>query len=213
MKSSETSLSQQRYSFLLWLIQVLFMWCCITVVIWLSLNPKHPVFKVADVYVHPAADHVCNSTLTQVHEVTQNRTPPVIILNLKISNPNKRIGYIYDGIYVGLYYEDRMIIGTSSLPAFYQGHRNSTIGREVQVNIEEQYLGGLLGKTFDMRVYLKTKLRYKIFGFKTKHHMKGFEAYVAIGSDGRMLGEDIKMHQRQGFTILNLTTKSKLRSV
>lgn len=205
MKSRETSESE-RYSFLLWLLQVIFVLCFIIVVVRLCLTPKQPIFMVADVYIKPAFNHSLNSTL-QHSGGTSNVTSAVIILSLKISNPNKRIGFIYEDFYVALYFTDTVIIGTSSLRGFYQEHGNGTsIVREVQVTVEQQSLILLItGRGFHMKVYLGAKARYKIFGSKTKHHLMGFEAHVPIGSDGRMLGEDIKLHLQQHSTMLNLT--------
>ncbi|GLT76487.1 hypothetical protein SLA2020_481400 [Shorea laevis] len=205
MKSRETSQSE-RYSCLLWLLQVIFVLCFIIVVIRLCLTPKQPIFMVADVHINPAFNHSRNSTL-QHSGAASNVTSAVIILSLDFSNPNKRIGFIFEDFYVALYFTDTVIIGTSSLPGFYQEHRNGTsIVRDVQVSVEQQSLLGLItGRGFHMKVYLETKVRYKIFRSKTKHHLMGFEAYVPIGSDGRMLGEDIKLHLQPHSTMLNLT--------
>lgn len=184
MKSSDPETVSARYSFIHWLIQVIFVWCFIISVIWLTVTPKHPVYKVTDVYISPV---FLNSTSRQ-------QVVTAIILSIEISNGNEKIGFVYDEAYLALYNAD-IGIGSGNLSGFYQEKRNRTTEREVRVDVEEQkYVRGILGRRFDMKVCLETKVQYTILDFTTKHHQMSYEAVIQIGEDGRMIGEDVKLY-------------------
>ncbi|KAK9267192.1 hypothetical protein L1049_009612 [Liquidambar formosana] len=146
------------------------------------------MYTITNLYI-PALEGQ-NSTVHRNEVFRQNTS---IIFNLEISNPNKGIGVYYDGINLTLYYTDA-IVGVKSMPAFYQGHKKTTL-HKVLVNASQQFWRGIEGGTLYLRVYLETAVKYKIFRSKTKHHQIDLEAYVPIGSDGRITGEkSIKLH-------------------
>ncbi|KAB1201332.1 Protein NDR1 [Morella rubra] len=99
------------------------------------------------------------------------------------------MGIYYDDIYITLTYNDSAVIGSHSLPSFYQGYRETTI-YVVLVNADhlQQLWKGITNRTTVFRVCLENVVRYKIFRSQTKHHRIYNEAYVPVGSDGRMSG-------------------------
>lgn len=180
---------KSRLAISLWYLQVVIVLVLISLVIWLTLRPKHPVCKITDVYI-PALDRG-NSTIFN-NEASRNTS---IIFNVEFSNPNKRMTIYYDDIHITLYSNDAAVIGTKSLPGFYQGYR-STIIYEVLMNADSQQLrkGSTSNSTDMIKVHLETAARYKIISSTTKHHQMDFEAYIGIGSDGRISGDrDIKL--------------------
>ncbi|KAH7289983.1 hypothetical protein KP509_30G026900 [Ceratopteris richardii] len=95
-------------------------------VAYLVLQPKTPDFSVSDATV---ASFNLTSTPTSpsnaVSGVSQYLNADVTF-NVSAENPNKKIGIYYDEVDVTLFYEGEQI-GQGSIPAFYQGHRNTTI--------------------------------------------------------------------------------------
>ena len=187
----------QRYVYI-WLLQVVIVLISSSVVVWLVLIPKSPIYIITN--VHIPALHGRNST-SHVHLSTSNGMNSTshlignisIHLNLEFSNPNKKMGIYYNYIYITLYYSDAHI-GSKSLPGFYQGYKNTTT-YEVIVNADKQFLKGITDETTGLRVCLESAVKYKIFKSKTKGHQIYSEAYVPVGSNGRMLGDkNIKLH-------------------
>ncbi|XP_038689017.1 protein NDR1-like [Tripterygium wilfordii] len=184
-----TSNSKSLVSLCCFVLQVVIVLCMSSVVIWLSLRPKIPVYKVTNAYA-PALDR-WNSTF-HLNRVSKNNS---ISLQLEISNPNKRIGVYYNEINVTLC-SGKSVIGTKTLPGFFQGYRNSTAAK-VLVDADQKTWRGVKVKHMNLTVRLETAVQYKIFRYKTRHHLMDFEAYIPIGYDGRMLGkENVKMHPR-----------------
>lgn len=167
-------------SICLWILEVVIVFGLISVVIWLSLTPKSPVYIITNAYI-PALDGANSSSHS-----TLNTS---ILLNLEFLNPNKRMCIYYDDIFITLTYNDSAVIGSHSLPSFYQGYRETTI-YVVLVNADhlQQLWKGITNRTTVFRVCLENVVRYKIFRSQTKHHRIYNEAYVPVGSDGRMSG-------------------------
>lgn len=173
-------------SLCLWVFQVVTVMALSSAAIWVCLTPKAPIYIITDAYI-PALD-VRNST--SLH--TRNTS---ILLNLEFSNPNKKMAIFYNNINVTLYYRDA-IIGSNSLPGFYQGYKNTT-KYEVLVKANHKHLPkGVTNATIVLRVCLENVVKYKIFSHKTKHHRIYNEAHVSVGSDGRISGEkNIKLRK------------------
>jgi hypothetical protein len=162
----------------LWLLQVAIVIGSSSVVIWLSLTPKSPIYIITGAYV-PTLDGRNSTSLDGRNTST--------ILNLKFSNPNKKMGIFYNNINITLYYSNA-VIGSSSLPGFYQGHKKTTI-YEVLVNADQQLWQRVTNATTGLRVCLENVVKYKIFSYTTKHHRIYNQAHVPLGSDGRISGE------------------------
>ncbi|KAF8414085.1 hypothetical protein HHK36_002084 [Tetracentron sinense] len=165
-----------------WLLQVIIVLALASTVIWLSLQPKSPLYTIADVYV-PALD-VRNTTFPR-GGVGRNST---IIFNVQISNPNKGIGIYYDEINFTLYYSEA-VMGVCSIPSFYQGHSKTTQS-EVSVHTQKQFWEAISnGTVVDFMVDLAAVVRYKRFCSKTKHHQMDLQAHVPVSSNGTIVGE------------------------
>ena len=183
----------------LWYFQAVIILGSLVVIIWMSLIPKCPVSTISNVYT-PALDG-WNSTAFRKNESVP--APPhkndsawniSIIFSLQITKPNKGIGIYYSDLYFTLY-NSNASLGVNCLPAFYQGHKK-TVTFHVLVNVDQQFWRGIIVRKRDLRVGLKTVIRYEIFSFKTKHRSVAFEAQVPIGSDGRILGgEYTELHR------------------
>ncbi|XP_030967734.1 protein NDR1-like [Quercus lobata] len=189
--------SNSQVSIFLFLLEVVILLTSIAVVIWLILAPKSPIYIITN--VHIPALHGRNSTShVYVSSVAMNSTlnhtrDPSILLDLIFSNPNKRVGIYYKDIYITLFHCDAHI-GSKLLPGFYQGYKNATT-YEVLVEANKQFWKEITNGTIDLRVCVENAVKYKIFVSKTKHYQIYTEAYVPVGSNGRMLGKkNIKLH-------------------
>ncbi|OVA11156.1 Late embryogenesis abundant protein [Macleaya cordata] len=174
--------SDSRFGFYVWLLQVMIVIGLTSVVIWLCLHPKTPNYTVVGFYV-PGLDG--QNSAGNVHRNT------TLILKLRISNPNKGMGIYYDDNNVALYYGNDNI-GVSSILGFYQGHKKTT-QREVSVNGVEQFWRAVFrvvsNGTVDLRVSLVSGFRYKIFWWKTRHHRLDLQALVPVALDGKTFDE------------------------
>ncbi|KAF5729010.1 protein NDR1-like [Tripterygium wilfordii] len=181
--------SKSLVSVCFWLLKVVVLLCMVFVVIWLSLRPKIPVFKVTNAYA-PALDGL-NSTFYR-SKVSKNNS---ISLQFEISNPNKRIGIYYGDIYITLY-SGHSVISSKPLPGFYQGYKISTVA-SVFADADQKTWRGVKEKHINLTVRLQTAVQYKILRSKSKHHFMDLEAYIPIGPDGRILEEDdVKLHRK-----------------
>ena len=77
-----------------------------------------PIYVITDVYI-PTLDGR-NSTFHHAGNTS-------VLLNLQFSNPNKKMGIFYNNINITLYYRHAVIGSHHSLPAFYQGYKNTTV--------------------------------------------------------------------------------------
>ncbi|XWS18236.1 hypothetical protein CRYUN_Cryun32bG0026000 [Craigia yunnanensis] len=175
--------------------------------IWLILRPEHPIYKVVDVYIshldgrrstfhhdgwNSTFQHGWNSTVkhswkSNFHGGSNSTNQNIsIILKIEISNPNKRIGIYHDDIKVALYYNGSFI-GNNSVAGFHQGYRKTTFCK-VKVNANQHSWTGIMGRRVYLRVCLKTGYRYvnDIVRYRTNRHKMNIDAYVSIGSEGRI---------------------------
>ncbi|XP_031270517.1 uncharacterized protein LOC116128887 [Pistacia vera] len=171
---TEKEEKQSRISVCLLFFQVAILWTLISLVVWISLKPKSPVYNIT---THLAALHKPNSTFHNEELAMRNIS---IILNLEISNPNERIGICYDDINITLLY-NHTLLGTESYPGFYQGYSKTAI-RQVRMIVHPQLRRVIWSNSMDVRVCLGTSVRYnyKIFKYKTTHHRMDMEACVGI---------------------------------
>ncbi|XP_041026849.1 NDR1/HIN1-like protein 6 [Juglans microcarpa x Juglans regia] len=175
--------------------QVLIILGFFSVVIWVSVTPKSPIYLITNAYI-PAFD-ARNSTSNHSHN-----TP--FFLNLDFFNPNEKMSIYYSDICITLYYSTSSstdadhLIGSSSLPGFYQGYKETT-PYEVVVNADQQLWKGnnITNGTKEFKVFMENDVKYKIVGLiKVKHQYRIYkEAYVSVDSNGKMIGEkNIKLH-------------------
>ncbi|THF96772.1 protein NDR1-like [Camellia sinensis] len=183
----QKEISKTPFSIYWWFFQVIVVLGLASVVVWLSLIPKNPVFTVADIYI-PALN-TSNSTVQQ-HELNRNTS---LIFTLQISNPNKGMGIFYDDILITLFHVDDTI-GTKTIPGFYQGHKKNLL-LDVLINGDTVFWRGIADRVFGLRLFVETKVKYKVFRWKTKHHWMVCEASAMIDPQGRIYGEkNIRLH-------------------
>ncbi|KAJ7946236.1 Late embryogenesis abundant protein, partial [Quillaja saponaria] len=187
-KMTFLKMDKSQCSIYLWFLQVVIVLVLISVVIWLCLTPKSPNYTISNAYI-PALD-TRNFTLHHNH-IVRNTS---IVFNLGISNPNKGMGIYFDDSYITLHH-NATTIGSMTLMGFYQGHKqNDTF--EVLLNAGNRFWERIVTWPMDLRVCLKTLVRYEIFGHKTRHHLMKLEANIHIGSDGFISGDmNVKLHQ------------------
>lgn len=98
------------------LVAFLFLAGIAILVLWLVLKPIHlPKYSLNDVDIVNFSVEPNNSTLDAD-----------FIYNITADNPNKKIGIKYDYIDLVTSYNGQDF-GQSSIPGFYQGHRNTTV--------------------------------------------------------------------------------------
>ena len=170
----------------LWFLQVVVVIGLSLAAILLCLTPKSPIYTITYAYI-PTLDGR-NSTSLRAGNTS-------VLLNLQFSNPNKKMGIFYSNINITFYYR-HAVIGSKTLPAFYQGYKNATV-YEVTMNAADKRLWkGVTNATTGLRVCLENVVKYKILGHTTKHHRMYNEAHVPVGSDGRISGEkNIKLQK------------------
>ncbi|KAF5472847.1 hypothetical protein F2P56_009523 [Juglans regia] len=193
--------SESESSLCCFFLQVLIVLGFFSVVIWVSVTPKSPIYLITNAYI-PALDARNNSTSNHSHNTS-------FFLNLEFFNPNKKMSIFYSDICITLYYSTSStdadhLIGSSSLPGFYQGYKETT-PYEVVVNADQQLWKGnnITNGTKEFKVCMENDVKYKIVGLiKVKHQYRIYkEAYVAVDSNGKMIGEkNIKLHHTSKMT-------------
>lgn len=188
MKMNSIKISKSCFHVYWWFFQVVCILSLVSIVIWLTLTPRNPVFYITD--IHNRTSKTINSTLHR-NRVDQNTS---LVSYLETYNPNKGFGIYYDEINMSFYYNE-VIVGMKSTPSFYQGIKETSV-REVEVNVEEEIWRGILGGKTELSVAVETAVRYRIFKRKTKHHRFNFEGSITVGSNGTVSEGKIKLHRR-----------------
>ena len=89
-------------------------------VLWLVLRPVHlPKYSLNDV-------DITNFSVVPNSAKTGYNLNSNIVYNITAENPNHKIGIKYDYINLQTSY-DGQVFAQSSIPEFYQGHRNTTV--------------------------------------------------------------------------------------
>ncbi|OIT32515.1 hypothetical protein A4A49_27083 [Nicotiana attenuata] len=177
-----------------WFFQVAAVLSLISLVMWLCLIPRNPIFTLVDFSFLDL--NVKNSSL---HGDNNS-----VILNLEIFNPNKGMSIYYNDINFTLNYNG-LVVGRSSTQGIYQGHKNIT-RKEVQMyNVDELFWRGIGNGSIDFVVRLETKVKFKIFKRRTKLREINYVAYISnmtISSNGTISGEKFVKLYPQKFSLL-----------
>ncbi|KAM7500915.1 hypothetical protein LguiA_025329 [Lonicera macranthoides] len=187
MKMKTIKISKSSFHVYWWFFQVVCILSLVSVVIWLTLTPRNPVFYITN--VHITTSETLNSTVHR-NRVGQNAS---LIFNLETYNPNKGFGIHYEEINITFHYNE-FVVGMKSAPSFYQGFKETSI-HKVEVNTEEENWRGIPGGKTELRVAVETAVRYRIFKRKTKHHRLNFVGSVTVGSNGTVSEGNIKLHR------------------
>ncbi|KAL6573889.1 hypothetical protein OROHE_001431 [Orobanche hederae] len=167
-----------------WFFCVVTVLCLAGVVVWLSLNPKNPNIRISNLHFPPARDSKNQSSHRNASVSVQNES---IIIDLEIFNPNKRMGIYYSVISLELY-RSGGVVGTNSIPAFYQGYKNTMMLR-IPIHAGREFWQGVNGMDFTVRV--ETDVKFRIIKWKTKLHRIVYEEQfrkVKINTNGTVSG-------------------------
>ncbi|KAL6992710.1 hypothetical protein U1Q18_010824 [Sarracenia purpurea var. burkii] len=154
----------------------------ITFILWLSLRPHRPRFRIHDFSI-PGLAQPNGFQNVQV------------IFNITARNPNQNIGIHYDAMQVNLYYQDQGIGGTSLLFPFFQPPKNTTVlygvlsGATLTVNNQrwQQFQADLGQGVVIFRVDITSTIRFKISKWNSKRHKSHANCEVGVGPDGSIL--------------------------
>ncbi|GER52981.1 late embryogenesis abundant protein [Striga asiatica] len=199
MATKKNSKSEQGLYF--WFFCVFTVLCLAGVVAWLSLTPKNPNFEISAARLH-ASDH--DNRLSH-HNATVRVPNSSVTFELRIFNPNKRMGIYYDPISLELYGKSRVFMGRNSTPGFYQGYKNYTVYEIVVRSGREFWKGIDNGGDLEFVVRVKTNVRFKIIKWKTKArrvvHEEQFNK-ASIGFNGTFPGR--KYAELQNATMVRI---------
>ncbi|ERN16148.1 hypothetical protein AMTRI_Chr11g95490 [Amborella trichopoda] len=150
----------------------------VALVVWLVLRPNKVKFYAE------------NASLTQFNLSGTNNLQYNLQLDISIRNPNKRIGIYYDKVDAMAYYEGERF-GWAPLPAFYQGHKNTTViqpkftGQQLLLlnSHEVAQFGHSTSQGFfyiDVKLYLRVRFKVGSFKIKTKRFSPEIECDLRI---------------------------------
>ncbi|KAG9454168.1 hypothetical protein H6P81_007072 [Aristolochia fimbriata] len=155
----------------------------ITFVLWLSLRPHRPRFRVQS-FSFPA---LTQETGFQDAEIT---------FDVSDRNPNQNVGIYYDSMVGTLYYRDKAIGGTPLLFPFYQPSKNTTMihgvlngsnNLTVTDQLWTQFMTDRAAGNVGFLLELTAAIRFKISSWGTKPHRMHASCQVAVGVDGMIL--------------------------
>ncbi|KAF5195289.1 Ndr1-like [Thalictrum thalictroides] len=168
----------------------------VEIILWLSLRPQSPTYTITDFSI-PSLDNQNQNTTSSVISNNSNST---VSLVLKIKNPNKDYSIYFDDINMKLYHGSDAL-GVTTIKAYKQDKKeNENFPRTIDADgpLRNVLREILKNGTTELRVGLDTKIRFKIWGRKTKHHGVQLDGRVPIGKDGKISGKNkgIKLHKR-----------------
>lgn len=177
---------------LLWLLMALALSGLVVLSAWLASLPKKPTSTISALSV-PITGLQNGSSVA-----SGGNSNDTISYVLKIENPNKDSGIYYDDIAVTLSVGDDKV-GENIIAAFYQGKgKTKTVDNRVNADpkVMRDHAGEFSLARAELRVTLLTRIQYKTWGKKSKHHDLNMQGGVPIGSDGKIQGKKkkIKLH-------------------
>ncbi|MBA0634266.1 hypothetical protein Godav_025284 [Gossypium davidsonii] len=159
--------------------------CILVLCLWLALRPGSPHFTITNFSV-PAV----NDSNTSDHGIIQYQ--------LDIKNPNKDSGIYYDDILL-IFYHGVNIVGNNTIPSFTEGkNRSHQVLNHFDVDnpFWAALRSAILNATAELRVDLSTKVRYKTWLIKSRHHGLHREGHIPIGKDGKISNKKKKVKLR-----------------
>ncbi|XP_009340928.2 protein NDR1 [Pyrus x bretschneideri] len=169
-------------NFYCWALQFLALLGLLALCLWLALRPKDPVYTIVDINI-PKSD---------LEDGANNGS---ILYALQIENRNKDSSIFYDEtVLTFLYGSDS--VGEKHIPAFHQGRgktRQVIDYVDVNARVWKTIRKSLLNATAELKVALLSRVRYKTWGVKSKHHGLDLQGKLSIGSDGKIFGKKKKI--------------------
>ncbi|KAK4754400.1 hypothetical protein SAY87_002504 [Trapa incisa] len=177
---------------LLWLLKVLALLGLIVLSTWLASLPKKPTSTISALFV-PVT---CYSNSSSVAGGGNSNT--TISYTLEVVNTNKNSGIYYNDIAVTISVGDDKL-GENIIAAFYQGKgkkKKAHISMKADQKVMSNHAGEFSLVKAQLKVILVTRIRYKTWGKKSKHHDLKLQGEIPFGSDGEIRGKKkkIKLH-------------------
>lgn len=151
-----------------WCVGFLFSLGLAALFLWLTLRPSTPSLFINDL-------SLSNTTLD---------------FHLRLKNDNKDKGVYYDNITLSFFFpanSSRPLGPNVTFPAFYQGHGKKA-NRYDSVPADRGSLPPN-GTAAEFEVRLETRVRYKIWGFKTARHRLKLHKEVRVDEQGKKVGK------------------------
>lgn len=168
--------------FYLCVLEILALLGLLALVLWLSLRPKSPCYTIVDITI-PKYD---------LENGGQNGT---IVYVLEIQNSNKDSSIYYDNSLLTFYYgQDK--VAEKTIPPFHQGRgktRSEIENMDVNPQVWRAVRNSILNATAELKVTLLTRIRYKTWGIRSKHHGLDLQGALPIGKDGKLSGKKKKI--------------------
>ncbi|KAI4295842.1 hypothetical protein L6164_035842 [Bauhinia variegata] len=165
-------------NFYIWLLQFVALLGLLVLCLWLALRPKSPSYTIVFITIPQASGE--NST---------------IFYGLEIENPNKESSIFYDDISLSFLYGQETV-GETSISSFHQGTDKTRLVANT-VNAKSRTMqsisNAISNATAELKVALATRLRYKTWGIKSKHHHVNLQGILPIGSDGKLSGKKVTL--------------------
>ncbi|KAL5709198.1 hypothetical protein ACHQM5_019913 [Ranunculus cassubicifolius] len=145
-------------------------------VAWLVVRPKEVKW------------YAIGADLKQFNLNNSNTLNYDLTLNMRVRNPNKRVGVYYDRIEATVSYKGERF-GWAGLPTFYQGHKNTTDlvasfqGQQVvQLNRNEidRFTQEMNNGGFEIDVKIYLRIRYKVGSIKSRRIKPDVECDLRI---------------------------------
>ncbi|XP_021821570.1 protein NDR1-like [Prunus avium] len=173
-------------NFYLWVLQFFGLLGLLALVLWLALRPESPEYTIVDITI-PKSD---------IDNGGQNGS---ILYVLEIKNSNKDSSIYYDDTILRLYYGSDTV-GEKTIPSFRQGRgktREVTDSVDVNPRVWKAIRNSISNATAELKVALLTRLRYRTWGVKSKHHGLHLQGKLLVGSDGKIFGKKKKIKLRR----------------
>lgn len=156
-------------SFRLWISQIVILLGLLAFFIWLGIRPKSPSYTITEFTVQ-------NGSISYA---------------LEIENPNKDSGIYFDDINL-TFQNYQYIIGSINITHFYQdkGETTPKIGivevvRDQRKQLEDQ----ISSRKAQLQVFLVTRIQYRTWGIKSRHHKMQPNGQLPVGTDGKIPGK------------------------
>ncbi|XP_051128579.1 uncharacterized protein LOC127249690 [Andrographis paniculata] len=148
-------LARDHFSFYCWILCVVAVLSLSGFVSWICLTPRNPTFGL---FLHPGNASSPKSSM---------------IIDLEVTNPNKRMGVYYNEIMLEILGGGNFSIRRNSNPGFYQGFGNVTT---LPIHVHDS--GELWQGTMDLVIKVETDVWFRIMKWKTKtHHIEYKERF------------------------------------
>ncbi|KAH7569510.1 hypothetical protein JRO89_XS06G0176200 [Xanthoceras sorbifolium] len=177
----------QAKNLYIWLLQVIGLLGLLAFCLWLSLRPRNPTVTVVELSVPPG-----DNGSSVIGDGNQNGT---LYYNLEIQNPNKDSNIYFDDIWLTFFNgQDRA--AEDKISAFKLGKDKTQrmAGRNVDVDgrVWKALRNAISNATAELKVGFVTRIRYRTWGIKSKHHGMNLQGSGKIGKDGKLLGKKKK---------------------